>query len=99
MTQQQQSTPLVEKATLSNIPIPLSVGILQLHKMEKLLLVDPTRMEEEHCDSSCCIVVNANSNHVVNCELSGSLSISSQQLALVAQMARGRALELVDLLT
>jgi exosome complex RNA-binding protein Rrp42 (RNase PH superfamily) len=90
----------------NNIPIPLTVGFVQLDnkKEEMTILVDPTRLEEEHCDSTCCIVVtaggsNMNSNQIVNCEVSGRVSISSQQLALVAQMAKGRARELLELLT
>mmetsp|Transcript_7918 Transcript_7918/g.14408 ORF Transcript_7918/g.14408 Transcript_7918/m.14408 type:complete len:294 (+) Transcript_7918:49-930(+) len=89
-------------SSTNNIPIPLTVGFLQLDKKEMTLLVDPTQLEEEHCDSTCCIVVtgaNMNSNQVVNCEVSGRVSISSQQLALVAQMAKGRARELLELLT
>jgi exosome complex RNA-binding protein Rrp42 (RNase PH superfamily) len=90
----------------NNIPIPLTVGFVQLDnkKEEMTILVDPTHLEEEHCDSTCCIVVtaggsNMNSNQIVNCEVSGRVSISSQQLALVAQMAKGRARELLELLT
>ena len=97
-------------SSTNNIPIPLTVGFVQLDnkKEEMTILVDPTRLEEEHCDSTCCIVVtagaannmnNATTNQVVNCEVSGRVAISSQQLALVAQMAKGRARELFELLT
>jgi exosome complex RNA-binding protein Rrp42 (RNase PH superfamily) len=98
-----------DDSSTNNIPIPLTVGFVQLDnkKEEMTILVDPTRLEEEHCDSTCCIVVTAGAannmnnttNRVVNCEVSGRVAISSQQLALVAQMAKGRARELFELLT
>jgi exosome complex RNA-binding protein Rrp42 (RNase PH superfamily) len=99
-----------DDSSTNNIPIPLTVGFVQLDnkKEEMTILVDPTRLEEEHCDSTCCIVVTAGAannmnnttNQVVNnCEVSGRVAISSQQLALVAQMAKGRARELFELLT
>lgn len=99
-----------DDSSTNNIPIPLTVGFVQLDnkKEEMTILVDPTRLEEEHCDSTCCIVVTAGAannmnnttNQIVNnCEVSGRVAISSQQLALVAQMAKGRARELFELLT
>jgi exosome complex RNA-binding protein Rrp42 (RNase PH superfamily) len=98
-----------DDSSTNNIPIPLTVGFVQLDnkKEEMTILVDPTRLEEEHCDSTCCIVVTAGAankmnnttNQVVNCEVSGRVAISSQQLALVAQMAKGRARELFELFT
>lgn len=81
----------------TDIPIPLTVGFIR-HDKEVLFLVDPSLLEEQECDSSCCMVVNTASGEIVNCELAGNLSISSQQLALVAQMAKGRAQELMELL-
>lgn len=88
-------------ATSTDIPIPLTVGFIRDNNSanETRLLVDPNAMEEKLCDSSCCMVMNASSGEVANCDLQGTISISSQQLALVAQMAKGRAKELVDIMT
>lgn len=83
-----------------NIPIPLSVGFITNNTNNKtIILVDPTTLEQELCESTCCLVLNAsNPRNVINCELSGSVGLSSQQLALVAQMAQGRAQEVAKLM-
>lgn len=90
-------TRLCDTTTSNNIPIPLTVGFVKTCNNEIILLVDPDSLEQEQCDSTCCMVVNGD-GQVVNVELSGSLSISSKQLALVAQMAMGRAREIQGLL-
>jgi len=90
-------TPLC--ALSKDIPIPLTVGFITTSDSENtLLLVDPSVLEEKLCESTCCMLVNSSTQDVVNCELSGSIAITSQQLALVAQMAQGRAQELTSLL-
>ena len=90
-------TSLLPAATNHNIPIPLTVGILQTHN-DTILLVDPTLLEQDVCQSSCTVVVNAATKEICNVDFSGSIAISSQQLALVTQMALGRAQELTVLL-
>ena len=86
-------------AAVCNLPIPLTAGFVKNVNDNELLLVDPTKLEQEHAvESTLTMVVSSETKEIVNVDLAGSVAVSAQQLALVAQMALGRAQEVASLL-
>jgi exosome complex RNA-binding protein Rrp42 (RNase PH superfamily) len=93
--------------SLSNIFIPLTVGICNCSSSSKrdngeeearriILLCDVTTEEEILVETKITMVVHPHTGEILNVESTGR--ITSQQLALVAKMARGRAQEVLQLL-
>ena len=89
--------PLNENRT----PIPLTVGWYRNNdeSMSLQLLVDPSEIETHHLVTTCAtFVVTSDTNEILNVDQAGLHSLSSRELARVAQMAFGRAAELKPLL-
>ena len=64
---------------------------------KELLLVGPTKLEQEHDVESTLtlrMVVSLETKKVVLVDLAGSVAVSGQQLTLVTRMALGRAQEI-----
>ena len=85
-------------ATMRNIRVSLTMGIIQLGEERKTkFLVDPSALETGHIDGCLTVSINLPSR-TLQVEYSGSVALTATDLALAAKIAEGRADELANIL-
>jgi exosome complex RNA-binding protein Rrp42 (RNase PH superfamily) len=89
---------LPSQPTPREYKISLSMGVIKNDKGETQFLVDPSLIERQFSDAYLTIVVTLSSPRALQVEYSGSVALTTTDLALAAKMANGRADELAKLL-